>query len=78
MGYITGVEKNPSKQTLAGLSNVVIIGIQNKKSCKRGAYIREGLIRGCILCLQIDGPTTGGLISGELLTAGTYMSGAYN
>ena len=48
MGYITGVEKNPSKQTLAGLSNVVIIGIQNKKSCKRGAYIREGLINGCI------------------------------
>ena len=48
MGYITGVEKNPSKQTLAGLSNVVIIGIQNKKSYKRGAYIREGLISGCI------------------------------
>ena len=40
MGYITGVEKNPSKQTLAMLSNVIIIGIQNKKSYKRGAYKR--------------------------------------
>ena len=30
MGYITGVEKNPSKKTLAMLSNVIIIGIQNK------------------------------------------------
>ena len=48
MGYITGVEKNPSKQTLAMLSKVIIIGIQNKKSYKRGAYMREGLISGCI------------------------------
>ena len=48
MGYITRVEKNPSKQTLAMLSNAIIIGIQNKKSYKGGAYIREGLISGCI------------------------------
>ena len=47
-GVYNWEKKNPSKQTLAGLSNVVIIGIQNKKSCKRGAYIREGLISGCI------------------------------
>lgn len=60
MGYITGVEKNPSKQTLAGLSNVVIIGIQNKKSCKRGAYIREGLISGCIFVYRLMGLLLGG------------------
>ena len=30
----------------------------------RGAYIRGGLITGCIFCLQVDAPITGGLISG--------------
>ena len=30
------------------LSNVIISRIQNKKSYKKGAYIREGLIIGCI------------------------------
>ena len=35
-------------EALEMLSNVIISRIQNKKSYKKGAYIREGLIIGCI------------------------------